>query len=628
MLATYLAASSFIISCSIAPVSTGVDLAQLDGWDIVLAPDAIASEVYAAEEFRDHLVLAGVPELPIVRTTKRPGRHVFIGSSHDMQRSPVGFSTDGFGSDDLRIVVRDDHIAIAGGRPRGTLYGVYTFLEDYLGIRFVTADFTHVPPVSHYRNIGPIDRFYQPPLIWRWADFESNYARPDFAARLRLNADAVSTGRSTRIKRMPIGSTDWSIVGKYGGRSSTEMVLHNLQHLIPPDRYAEEHPEYYQMWEGEKLVIQRYSDGRFVEGLQPCLSHPDVRQIITTNVLDKMAKTPDQLNVNVGQNDSSKYCDCDRCAAIDNYEGSPSGSVITMTNLVADAVARNYPGRMVGTFAYSYSEEPPKHLRPRENVLIWYCQHQCFIHAADDPSCERNVMQYDRIKRWSQLTDNLYLWTYYFSHDRRGFQLPLPNLQWIQRDFRSFAALGIKGLFTQAFSSSRGNEFEGLRNYILSRMMWDPTQNAKQLMDEWLDLYYGPAARPIRRWLWRLHDRALASGLHRHCLGGRYDEYGLDESDVQAGFDAIDEAMTLADSDAVRTRVELASIWAYRAALEPVWYVTADKSVEPEVAKQVRPFAIKFFELCRKHGVERVASGGYFAMEKIEIRLKDHLGAW
>ena len=53
MLTTYLAASSFIISCSIAPVSTGVDLAQLDGWDIVLAPDAIASEVYAAEEFRD-----------------------------------------------------------------------------------------------------------------------------------------------------------------------------------------------------------------------------------------------------------------------------------------------------------------------------------------------------------------------------------------------------------------------------------------------------------------------------------------------------------------------------------------------------------------------------------------------
>ena len=163
MLTTYLAASSFIISCSIAPVSTGVDLAQLDGWDIVLAPDAIASEVYAAEEFRDHLVLAGVPELPIVRTAKRPGRHVFIGSSHDMQRSPVGFGTDGFGSDDLRIVVRDDHIAIAGGRPRGTLYGVYTFLEDYLGIRFVTADFTHVPPVGHYRNIGPIDRFYQPP---------------------------------------------------------------------------------------------------------------------------------------------------------------------------------------------------------------------------------------------------------------------------------------------------------------------------------------------------------------------------------------------------------------------------------------------------------------------------------
>ena len=66
----------------------------------------------------------------------------------------------------------------------------------------------------------------------------------------------------------------------------------------------------------------------------------------------------------------------------------------------------------------------------------------------------------------------------------------------------------------------------------------------------------------------------------------------------------------------LRTRVELASIWAYRAALEPVWYVTADKHVEPEVAEKMRPYAIKFFELCRKHGVQRTASGGYFAIPR------------
>ena len=52
-----------------------------------------------------------------------------------MRTSNVGFETGKLGEADLGIVIRDGNIAIAGGRPRGTLYGVYTFLEDYLGDR-------------------------------------------------------------------------------------------------------------------------------------------------------------------------------------------------------------------------------------------------------------------------------------------------------------------------------------------------------------------------------------------------------------------------------------------------------------------------------------------------------------
>ena len=628
MHAVLLILSALISAAPMSAVPTGVNLADLDGWDIVVAPDAIASERYAAEELRDHLVRAGGPKLPIVQAAQGTARHVFIGPGAAMRKSSVGFDVEDLGSDDLRIVMRDELIAIAGGRPRGTLYGVYTFLEDYLGVRFVTEDFTHVPVVGPYRMVGPVDRIHRPSFEWRWTDFEANYARPEFAARRRLNGDSRSTGRTNKVKALPPGSRDWSLVGRYGGRSATILPGHTLQYLISPYEHAEEHPEYYQMWKGEMWAKKKYSDGKYMEGLQPCLSHPDVRRIVTRKTLSKLAESPDLKNVCVGQNDSSKYCDCDRCAAIDERAGSAAGSVLEIVNLVADAVAEEYPDRLVATFAYDYSQEPPMHLRPRPNVEIWYCQSQCFIHALDDPTCERNVVQYRRMRGWSKLTDNLMVWTYYMNHDRRGFQLPQPNLQWIDRDLRTHLAMGVKGLFTQATSSSNGNEFGGLRNYVLSRMMWDASQNAQQLMDEWVDLYYGPAAPPIRRWLRRLHDRALASGLHRHCVGGRYDEYGLDETDVQFGFDAIDEGMKLADRDEIRDRVEKASIWAYRSALEPVWYVTADNHVEKEVAEKVRPYAIRFFELCEKHGVKRTASGGYFTMEESLKRVQNHLGKW
>ena len=214
-----------ITAAAAAPLAAAVDLAGLDGWRIVVAPGAIASEEYAAEEFRAHLALAGGPELQILSAPEGPGGHIYIGPDAAAQ-SPVDFDPADYGPEDLRIVVQPGAIVVAGGRPRGTLYGVYTFLEDYLGVRFVTADHTHVPPLGEKRPIGPVDRVYRPPLEWRWADFETNYARADFAARRRLNAG--------RVEALPPGSTDWSLVGRYGGRSPVHLVEHSFNALLPP----------------------------------------------------------------------------------------------------------------------------------------------------------------------------------------------------------------------------------------------------------------------------------------------------------------------------------------------------------------------------------------------------------
>ncbi len=54
-------------ACGTVPATAkspeGVDLAELKGWNIVVADDAIASEIYAAEEFqeRGYLLKSGRP---------------------------------------------------------------------------------------------------------------------------------------------------------------------------------------------------------------------------------------------------------------------------------------------------------------------------------------------------------------------------------------------------------------------------------------------------------------------------------------------------------------------------------------------------------------------------------------
>jgi hypothetical protein len=618
-----------VASAGVSPgaVPEGVDLVALAGWDIVVSEDAIESEVHAAEEFQRLYRRAGGVELPIVRRIARPNRHVFVGPGGEMQASAVGFDVDSFGQEDLRIVVRDENIAIAGGRPRGTLYGVYTFVEDYLGVRFLTADHTHVPPLGRWRRIGPVNRFYHPPFEFRWVSYEANYGRPEFATRLRLNA--------ARLPASPVDGRDWSGAGKCGGRTSMRHINHSFYRQLPPATYAQDHPEYYCLFNGRRWARLEpgeegidFKRGQFPYGMQPCLSHPDVLRIVTRSVLEQFATRPDLLNVSVAQNDGGAHCQCPRCAAIDEREGTKMGALLTFVNAVADEVAKEYPDRMIGTLAYSDTAPPPKTLRPRENVQIMWCSiGTCFVHAFDDQRCRQNVWFNGQLRQWAKLTGNLYTWNYYLNEERHGFQLPMPNLRPIGPNIRYQRSLGVKGMYLHAASSCHGNEWEDLRNYLLSNLLWDPGLDGERLMREWLDLHYGPAAPPIARWIGRLHDRAAASGKHCRCVGGRFTDFGLDESDAQAGLEALEEAIRLAgDDEAVRSRVEKASIWAYRAAIEPVWYAKDGEATDPVLVERMRPMVNRFFELCEKHDVTRTAAGSWHQMEKYETRLRALLG--
>src|SRR5438552_7101998 len=49
------------------------------------------------------------------------------------------------GGEGYLIRARGSELAIAGAKPRGTLYGVYSFLEDRMGCRWFTPDVARIP---------------------------------------------------------------------------------------------------------------------------------------------------------------------------------------------------------------------------------------------------------------------------------------------------------------------------------------------------------------------------------------------------------------------------------------------------------------------------------------------------
>ncbi len=106
-----------------------VKIADMTSWSIVCSGAATECEEYAAKEFQTLFHGLTGKELPI--TEKAPGSKgaIFIGPDA-VASSGQPVPTAPLGEEGLRIDVGEEIVSIHGGRPRGTLYGIYEFFEE------------------------------------------------------------------------------------------------------------------------------------------------------------------------------------------------------------------------------------------------------------------------------------------------------------------------------------------------------------------------------------------------------------------------------------------------------------------------------------------------------------------
>lgn len=556
-----------------------LDGAKMAGWDIVVDSEASPAETYAADEFRRFFHEATGIDLPIRTEARRPGRHVYIGPGVAPRRSLPRFDPANMGPEEFRIRVGKKRIAIAGGRPRGTLYGVYQFLEDYLGVRFLTADHTYIPR-DPSRLIPKGKSHRAPPFSFRWSFYRELAADRAFAARLRNNT-------VTRTKKL-------------GGTARQPLITHSIHYQVPVGKYGADYPEYFTLVDGERLLeVER-------GGPQVCSTDPDVVNIVTRAVLLEIEAHPNRTTISVSPNDNGLYCTCRRCAAVDEREGSHMGAHLTLVNAVAARVEELYPNVKIGTLAYRYTRKPPRCLRPRHNVQIQLCSFKaCTLHAINDPGCPRNAAFCEDLDGWLALTGDLWIWHY--ATNLRYLDLPFPNLRSIGPSLRYFRDRGARGVFVQANGRCLSGELSDVSNYVISRLLWNPDLDADTLIDEFLQLHYGPAAPPLREYIDLVHDNAEASGVHPSCYV-LPEEVGLNESISRRALALFDQALTLAPDDRIQSRVEKAAICAYKALIETGGALVFDKGTlrmayPPDVQSRIPSYET----LCRRFGMTRNA---------------------
>ncbi|NLC57966.1 MAG: DUF4838 domain-containing protein [Armatimonadetes bacterium] len=553
-------------------------------YHILIDPQATPAEQHAAAELAAFLRQVTGVEFPIRQGTQAgPEPALVVGPGRAAKALASQIRFDRLSPDGIVLETRGRHLVLAGDRPRGTLYAVYTFLEDVVGCRWWSSKASTIPR-KRTLVVPELHRRYIPPLEYRevfWYDAFD----PDWAVRNKSNGDRpkLDEARGGQIR--------------YGG----PFMVHTFNLLVPWKEHFQEHPEWFSEIEGRRVASEMNN--------QLCLTNEALKEFMTAQVLAWLEKEPDTRILSVSQNDGLGRCECAACRALEEKEGSPSGPLLHFVNYVAERVARQYPNVAIDTLAYSYTRKPPKHVRPLPNVIVRLCSVECsFLEPL--ATSKRDQAFREDLQAWSRICQRLYVWDYTtnFAH----YLSPYPNLGVLGPNVRFFADHGVKGIFEQGAYNSPGAELAEMKAWVLAKLLWDPRRDARALIREFARGYYGPAAPFILAYIDAVHRSAVESG---QALGITVSPNAPFLTlkllaHLEQLFDQAEAAV--AGNPELLERVQVARlpvryVWARR------WLEFARQAAAEGVAWPGPPDYVEncqtFLEVARRHGITRVAEG-------------------
>jgi len=323
---------------------------------IYINSNAAPMTSYAAEEFQKYIKKITGAKLPIINVStkdeviiNKEENYVFIGESQYTKRLRIKTSdlkTDGF-----KIISRKNYLAIIGrdykGKPMtgmgrmfslnetydketgisefgetGTLYGVYRFLEKYLGVRwFMPGEIGEVVSKETSIEVKNINYKDSPDFTYRRLYFAYGFDDPKFGDMVR-----------------------WYRRVGFGGNFPVEIV-HSFKYFVK--KYRKTHPEYFYAYGKARyphLVLTEPGVlEQFVKDIKEYFdTHPE-RYIYPV--------MPDDMSLDRGIEKEEKLKGIDDPSM--GKEGRFSDYVWGFVNNVAKEIYKTHPDKLIGCCAYS-----------------------------------------------------------------------------------------------------------------------------------------------------------------------------------------------------------------------------------------------------------------------------------
>ncbi|MBP1993822.1 DUF4838 domain-containing protein [Paenibacillus eucommiae] len=439
-------------------VENGVARAQ-----IIVAADASQQIRKAADTLKAYVKKSTGAELEIKTMEQLVGiepsnmeyTNIFIGVSQAEDEANHQTLLQDMYSDGFIIDAQENNtITIIGPTPWGTEFGVYAFLERYVGVIWLMPglDGEDVPQQQTIA-ISPETAVEKPATI----------SRHFFGTEAELGL---------------LNNAEWA---RRNRMHDNLKFHHNMNTLFDPKVFTD-HPEYYP---GGVVPTHAYE-------WQPCFNDQTAEAAIQ-RIMDYFEEHPDEMSYSLGINDSKIFCETDPNHP--DYPGKMNSvGAVDMSdiyypwvNKVVEGVLENekYKDKYFGLLAYWNVFDPPTTVKLNSHVVPYITDDRM---SWSDPSMEEAGKQH--AENWNEAATNLGFYEYFFGS---LYNLPRVYMHKMDEVYKYAQELGVIGHVAELFP----NFGEGPKPWVSAKLQWNPNLDTDELLNEWYERAVGTEAAPF-----------------------------------------------------------------------------------------------------------------------------------
>jgi hypothetical protein len=440
---------------------------QAKSLSYILIPTKPTSlEQQAAKEFKKDLEKISGAKFDIVKrkkTTSLP--FISIGRTDALREVGISPDKENLKEEGYGIQIKEGNLFLFGAAHWGPLFAVSALLEEDIGCRWYTHRWSKIPKKEKLS-----------------VEITSRISTPAFRVR-----DAFSWINNT------VPWTWQNRVRNINSRNHLKGHLryvkgwwcHTYDKLFPRHRFNERRDLFMVGVDGKKSQNQL------------CPSNPEVIRMAEEKILEalKSNKIPEASFISLSQGDHPCYCHCKDCRKINAAEKTPLAAHMKLVNHIARIIKKTYPNVRITFLAYHHTLKPPKSLSLEDNVMVRVCttfddekntKHPHLRPISKHPIFMRNL------KEWNKRAKAISVWDYQV--DFLNYLRPWPTIYAMSQNIKIFNRYNVVSIMIQGAFQSPGADRQGMRAWVLTKLMWNPNLDVKDLIKDYIYGVYSKSA--------------------------------------------------------------------------------------------------------------------------------------